>query len=187
MMGFMVAAVMVVVKVEEKRVLVVSSVVAEMDGVGKAKEKMMFGSNCQRVANCHANHLKRDGDLSLCDGEFKPYGLVKKCSLLIEWNSYELNNQVKVWLSKEVGTGDEFAQEMGDQCYSLKKEMDERDLLIAELEKLAVGSGASKYVQILRRRQDRDAVKLRMLKDLLRHARAETHQRQLELDDVDYN
>ncbi|GKA73594.1 hypothetical protein Tco_0779896 [Tanacetum coccineum] len=82
-------------------------------------------------------------------------------SLLIETNSYELNNQVK--------------------------EMDERDLLIAELEKLAVGSGASKYVQILRRRQDRDAVKLRMLKDLLRHARAETHQRQLELDDVDYN
>ncbi|GJS54467.1 hypothetical protein Tco_0627829 [Tanacetum coccineum] len=108
-------------------------------------------------------------------------------SLLIESDSYELNNQVKVWLSKEVGTGDDFAQEMGDQCYSLKKEMDEKDLLIAELEKLAVGSGASKYVQILRRRQDRDAVKLRMLKDLLRHARAETHQRQLELDDVDYN
>ncbi|GKA29770.1 hypothetical protein Tco_0716015, partial [Tanacetum coccineum] len=62
-------------------------------------------------------------------------------SLLIESNFYELNNQVKVWLSKEVGTGDEFAQDMGDQCYSLKKEMDERDLLIAELEKLAVGSG----------------------------------------------
>ncbi|GKA57731.1 putative reverse transcriptase domain-containing protein [Tanacetum coccineum] len=97
------------------------------------------------------------------------------------------DSRSEVWLSKEVGIGDEFAQHMGDQCYSLKKEMDERDLLIAELEKLAVGSGASKYVQILRRRQDRDAVKLRMLKELLRHARAETHQRQLELDDVDYN
>ncbi|GKA51061.1 putative reverse transcriptase domain-containing protein [Tanacetum coccineum] len=104
-------------------------------------------------------------------------------SLLVESNSYELNNQVKVWLSKEIGTGDEFAQEMGDQCYLLKKDMDERDRLIAELEKLVVGSGAAKYVQILRRRQDRDAVKLGLLKDLLRHARAEIHQRQLELDD----
>nr|GEW53152.1 transmembrane protein [Tanacetum cinerariifolium] len=43
------------------------------------------------------------------------------------------------------------------------------DRLIAELEKLAVGAGAARYVQILRRKQDRDAVKLGLLKDLLRH------------------
>ncbi|GJR12627.1 hypothetical protein Tco_0795279 [Tanacetum coccineum] len=64
-------------------------------------------------------------------------------SLLVESHSYELNNQMKVWLSKEVGTGDEFAQDMGDHCYLLMKEMAERDRLIAELEKLAVGFVAS--------------------------------------------
>ncbi|GKF64570.1 hypothetical protein Tco_0188018, partial [Tanacetum coccineum] len=40
---------------------------------------------------------------------------------------------------------------------------------------------------ILRRRHDRDAVKLHLLRDLLRHARDETHERQLELDGVDYD
>nr|GEX59344.1 hypothetical protein [Tanacetum cinerariifolium] len=102
-----------------------------------------------------------------------------------ESHSYGLNNQMKVWLSKEVGTGDGFAQYMVEHCYLLKKEMEERDRLIAELEKLAVGSGAAKYVQILRRRQKRDGVKLGLLKDLLRHARDVTHERQLELDAVD--
>nr|GEU71509.1 hypothetical protein [Tanacetum cinerariifolium] len=62
--------------------------------------------------------------------------------------------------------------------------MEERDQLIAELEKVAVGSGAIKYVQILRRRQERDGVKLGLLKDLLRHARNETHEGKLELDAV---
>ncbi|GJW17067.1 hypothetical protein Tco_0024503 [Tanacetum coccineum] len=74
---------------------------------------------------------------------------------------------MKVWLSKEVGTGDEFAQDMGDHCYLLRKKMEERDRLIAELEKLTVGAGAAR--------------------DLLRHARDETHERQLELNSVDYN
>ncbi|GKD06727.1 hypothetical protein Tco_1181701 [Tanacetum coccineum] len=105
----------------------------------------------------------------------------------VESNSYDFNNQMKVWLSKEVGTGDEFGQEMGHHCYLLRKEMEERDRLIAELEKLVVGTGATRYVQILRRRQDRDGVKLGLLKDLLRLAREETHERQLELDGVDYN
>nr|GEU92983.1 hypothetical protein [Tanacetum cinerariifolium] len=94
---------------------------------------------------------------------------------------------MKVWLSKEVGTGDGFAQDMVEHYYLLNKEMEEKDRLIAELEKLAVGAGAARYVQILRRRQDMDGVKLGLLKDLLRHARDETHERQLELDAVDYN
>ncbi|GKD68106.1 pre-mRNA-splicing factor ATP-dependent RNA helicase DEAH7, partial [Tanacetum coccineum] len=97
-------------------------------------------------------------------------------SLLIESHSYQLNNQMKVWLSKEVGNGDGFAQDMDEHCYLVRKEMEERDQLIAELQKLAVSAGAARYVQIWRRRQDRDAVKLRLLRDLLRHAR-ETHQR----------
>nr|GEV56951.1 hypothetical protein [Tanacetum cinerariifolium] len=84
---------------------------------------------------------------------------------------------MKVWLSKEVGTGDGFAQDMVEHCYLLKKEMEERDQLIAELEKLAVGAGAVRYVQILHLRQDRDGVKLGLLKDLLCHARDETHER----------
>nr|GEU69421.1 hypothetical protein [Tanacetum cinerariifolium] len=96
-------------------------------------------------------------------------------------------NTIQVWLSKEVGTGDGFAQDMVEHCYLLKKEMEERDRLIAELEKLAVGAGAARYVQILRRRQDKDAVKLGLLKDSLHHARDETYERQLELDVVDYN
>nr|GFD54907.1 hypothetical protein [Tanacetum cinerariifolium] len=96
-------------------------------------------------------------------------------------------NQMNVWLSKEVGTGDRFAQDMVEHCYLLKKEMEERDRLIAELEKLAVGARAARYVQILRPRQDRVAVNLGLLKDLLRHARDETYERQLELDAVDYN
>nr|GEZ65218.1 hypothetical protein [Tanacetum cinerariifolium] len=54
-----------------------------------------------------------------------------------------------------------------------------------ELEKLVVGSGAAKYVQILRRRRERVGVKLGLLKDLLRHACNETYERQLELDAVD--
>nr|GEW72264.1 hypothetical protein [Tanacetum cinerariifolium] len=52
---------------------------------------------------------------------------------------------ITVWLSKEVGTGDEFAQDMVEHCYLLKNEMEEKDRLIAKLEKLAVGSGAAKY------------------------------------------
>nr|GEU92984.1 nucleic acid-binding, OB-fold protein [Tanacetum cinerariifolium] len=67
---------------------------------------------------------------------------------------------MKVWLSKEVGTGDGFAQDMVEHYYLLNKEMEEKDRLIAELEKLAVGAGAARYVQILRRRQDMDGVKL---------------------------
>nr|GEX40822.1 hypothetical protein [Tanacetum cinerariifolium] len=96
-----------------------------------------------------------------------------------------VKQQAEVWLSKEVGTGDGFVQDMLEHCYLLKKEMEERDQLIGELEKLAVSSDAAKYLQILRRRQERDGVKLGLLKDLLRHARNETHERQLELDDVD--
>nr|GEV41509.1 hypothetical protein [Tanacetum cinerariifolium] len=94
---------------------------------------------------------------------------------------------MKVWLSKEVGTRDGFAQDMVEHYYLLKKQMTERDRLIAELEKLAVGAGVARYVQILCRRQDMDAVKLGLLKDLLRHARDETYERQLELDAIDYN
>nr|GEV97102.1 hypothetical protein [Tanacetum cinerariifolium] len=108
-------------------------------------------------------------------------------SLLIESHSYQLNNQMKVWLSKEVGTGDGFAQDMDEHCYLVRKEMEERDQLITKLEKLAVSAGAARYVQIFRRRRDMDAVKLRLLRDLLRHARDETHERQLEVDVVDYN
>nr|GEY32759.1 hypothetical protein [Tanacetum cinerariifolium] len=82
------------------------------------------------------------------------------CFCVLESHSYGLNNQMKVWLSKEVGTGDGFVQDMLEHCYLLKKEMEERDQLIGELEKLAVSSDAAKYVQILRRRQERDGVKL---------------------------
>nr|GEV03283.1 hypothetical protein [Tanacetum cinerariifolium] len=49
---------------------------------------------------------------------------------------------------------------------------------------LDVGS-YEKDITILRRRQDRDGVKLGLLKDLLCHARDETHERQLELDALD--
>nr|GEV80539.1 hypothetical protein [Tanacetum cinerariifolium] len=88
------------------------------------------------------------------------YHFEERVEMGVESHSYGLNNQMKVWLSKEVGTGDGFTQDMVEYCYLLKKEMEERDQLIAELEKLAVGSGAAKYVQILRRRQERDGVKL---------------------------
>nr|GEW35058.1 retrovirus-related Pol polyprotein from transposon TNT 1-94 [Tanacetum cinerariifolium] len=101
-------------------------------------------------------------------------------SLLTESHSYQLNNQIKVLLSKEVGTGDGFAQDMDEHCYLVRKEMEERVRLIAELEKLTVSAGAARYVQILRRRRDMGVMKLRLLRDLLRHARDETHERQLE-------
>nr|GEV47091.1 hypothetical protein [Tanacetum cinerariifolium] len=94
---------------------------------------------------------------------------------------------MKVWLSAEVGTGDGFAKDMNEHCYLVRNEMEERGRLIVELEKLAVSAGATRYMEILCRRQDRDAMKLCLLRDLLHHARDETHQRQLEVDVVDYN
>nr|GEU34724.1 hypothetical protein [Tanacetum cinerariifolium] len=100
-------------------------------------------------------------------------------SLAFESHSYELKNQMKVWLSGEVTIGDEFAQDMSERYYLVKKEMEERGQLMVELEKLTVSAGAARYLEILCRRQDRDAVKLGLLRDLLRHAHNETHERQL--------
>nr|GEV85751.1 hypothetical protein [Tanacetum cinerariifolium] len=108
-------------------------------------------------------------------------------SLALRAYSDKLDNQMKVWLSEEVGSKDDFAQDMNEHCYLVKKEMKERDQLMLELQKLVVSEGAVRYLKILRRRQERDAVKLGLLRDLLRHARDETHQRQLDLNVVDYS
>nr|GEY96719.1 hypothetical protein [Tanacetum cinerariifolium] len=74
---------------------------------------------------------------------------------------------------------------MGGDGDLMTNEMEERDQLMLELQKLAVSEGAVWYLEILRRRQERDIVKLGLLMDLLRHARDEAHQRQLDLDVVD--
>ncbi|GKG12850.1 hypothetical protein Tco_0347087, partial [Tanacetum coccineum] len=92
-----------------------------------------------------------------------------------------------VCLSGQVGTEDDFAQDMDEHCYLVKKQMEKREGLMAELGKLAVSVGAARYLEILRRKQERDAVKLRLLRDLLRHARDETYQMQLDLDAVDHS
>ncbi|GKD44379.1 hypothetical protein Tco_1269024 [Tanacetum coccineum] len=97
-------------------------------------------------------------------------------SLAIESNSYEFPKQMKVCLSNEVGTEDDFAQDMDEYCSLVKQQIDNREGLMAELGKLAVSVGAARYLEILRRKQDRDVVKLRLLRELLRHARDETHQ-----------
>ncbi|GJS63927.1 hypothetical protein Tco_0678491 [Tanacetum coccineum] len=91
---------------------------------------------------------------------------------------------MKVWLSEEVGSEDDFAQDMSEHCYAVKLDMEKRARLMVELEKLAVSEGAAHYLDILRCRQDKDAEKLRLLRDLLRHARDEAHERQLALDTV---
>ncbi|GJV98098.1 hypothetical protein Tco_1549675 [Tanacetum coccineum] len=75
-------------------------------------------------------------------------------SLAIHAHSNELNNQMKMWLSEDVGSEDAFAQDMNEHCYL---------------------------------RQSKDAVKLGLLRELLRHARDETHERQLALDIVDHS
>nr|GEY82795.1 hypothetical protein [Tanacetum cinerariifolium] len=58
---------------------------------------------------------------------------------------------------------------------------------MVKLGKLAVSVEAVQYLEILHRRKEKDVVKLRLLRDLVRHARDETHQMQLDLDDVDYS
>nr|GEX92133.1 hypothetical protein [Tanacetum cinerariifolium] len=83
-------------------------------------------------------------------------------ALAIESHSSQLNNKTKVWISKEVGSEDGFARDM-------------------------MSEGVARYLEILRRRQERDTKKLHLLRYLVRHARDEAHERQLALDIVDHS
>ncbi|GKB16094.1 hypothetical protein Tco_0850017 [Tanacetum coccineum] len=53
---------------------------------------------------------------------------------------------MKVCLSGQVGTEDDFAQDMDEHCYLVKKQMEKREGLMAELGKLAMLAVGQKVV-----------------------------------------
>nr|GEU95598.1 hypothetical protein [Tanacetum cinerariifolium] len=108
-------------------------------------------------------------------------------ALVIESHSNQLNNKTKVWLSEEVGSEDGFARDMSEQCYFVRMDMEKRARLMSKLEKHAVCEGATRYLEILRCRQERDTKKLHLLRDLVCHAHDEANERQLALDIVDHS
>ncbi|GKC80765.1 hypothetical protein Tco_1131539 [Tanacetum coccineum] len=71
-----------------------------------------------------------------------------------------LNDQMKVRFSKEVRSEDAFAEEMHDQCYLVRAEMEERSRLMLELERRAGGDAGATYIESLRQMQKKDAQKL---------------------------
>ena len=106
-------------------------------------------------------------------------------SLGIKANSYLLKDKMKVWLQEEASTGQEFTQDMSEQCSLIRASMAERARLMSEIQMLPLSEGASKYLDILRVRQETDEKKHRLLRELLRLGRDHTHQMNLAVDDVD--
>ncbi|GKB46143.1 protein kinase-like domain, concanavalin A-like lectin/glucanase domain protein, partial [Tanacetum coccineum] len=97
-------------------------------------------------------------------------------SLAIDYHSHRLNDQMKVWFFREVGSKDCFTKDMRDQCSLVRADMEKRSQLMSELERLAVGEVAAEYLESLRQMQKRDGQKLLLLKELLLQARVDTHE-----------
>nr|GEV61948.1 hypothetical protein [Tanacetum cinerariifolium] len=88
------------------------------------------------------------------------------------------NNERRRGFNEEVGFEDAFAQDMSEHCYLVSMDMEKKGRLL-ELEKLALSEGAAHYLETLRQRQNKDAKKHHVLRELLRHARDETHESNL--------
>ncbi|GJR75282.1 hypothetical protein Tco_0087647 [Tanacetum coccineum] len=96
--------------------------------------------------------------------------------------SNKLNNQMKVCFFKEVKSEETFAEGMVEYCSLVKTAMEKREHLMLELKKLAVSEGAAGSLETLKERQENDGEKLCLLRELLFHARGQTHRMQLALD-----
>ncbi|GJZ11959.1 hypothetical protein Tco_0546718 [Tanacetum coccineum] len=68
-------------------------------------------------------------------------------SLAIDFDSDQLQDQMKAWFLKEVGSVDCFAEDMRDQCTALRVEMEKRSRLMSGVERLAIGGVAVDCLQ----------------------------------------
>ncbi|GKB65928.1 hypothetical protein Tco_0927340 [Tanacetum coccineum] len=79
---------------------------------------------------------------------------------------------------------EEFVEDLLDQCFKVRVDMERRSLMIIELEGLGV---ALDCIDRLRAMQKSDTKKLVSLRRMLLEARDEAHERQLVCDSMDDN
>ncbi|GJT20028.1 hypothetical protein Tco_0878734 [Tanacetum coccineum] len=105
-------------------------------------------------------------------------------SLAIDVGSHHLHDRMRVFFQSEVAYEEEFVEDLRDQCFKVRVDMERRSLMIIELEGLGV---ALDCIDRLRAMQKSDTKKLVSLRRMLLEARVEAHERQLVCDSMDDN